>query len=117
MVSPDRWFSGINAKLYTKPFCPLASSILADTYMEHYLTEECYLRHSVLKQAEILVRGEPERFDCWAVTTRVDGVPIGQHVYDGADGLRLALSALEELWNQTRLESGGSPGQAAADKP
>jgi hypothetical protein len=83
---------------------------LAATYMEHYFIEERRLRHSVFMQAETLVRGRPDPFDCWAITTRVEGVAIGQHVYNGADGLHLALSVLEELWNKTKLENCNSAG-------
>lgn len=86
-------------------------SRLADTYLEHYLVEERHLRHSVFKQAETLVRGEPDRLDCWAITTRVEGIPVGQHVYNGVDGLRLALSVLEDLWKRTKLENTVSSGQ------
>lgn len=74
------------------------AGFLGERYMEHYFIEERSLRHSVFKQAEGFVFGDSEKNWRWSVDTRAEGKSLSQHIYNSPDGLRLALSVLENIW-------------------
>jgi hypothetical protein len=47
----------------------------------------------------------------WSVTTRHDGRSMAQLVHDSPEGLRLALSVLEQVW-RVRAEAVAEPLEA-----
>ena len=82
---------------------------LADNFMEHYTAEEKRLRHSVLKQAEEVVLLPAER-PRWSLNTRIEGKSLAQLVQSGPDGLRIALTVLEQVWIERSNPDAQPPG-------